>query len=70
MTIALQADGEPAPGLLHQAHPASNEGVVMGLAAYPNDIMGKLERFVGTLRCVSLVLLELLLSSFEIHMRS
>jgi len=46
----LQNDGEPAPGLLYQAHPASNEGVVMGLAAYPNDIMGKFERFVGTLR--------------------
>ena len=47
---STQAFGEPAPGLLHQAHPASNVGVVMGLAAYPNDIMGKFERFVGTLR--------------------
>jgi len=45
-----QAHGEPAPGLMHRARPAANEGMVMGLAAYPNDIMGKLERFVGTLR--------------------
>jgi hypothetical protein len=45
-----QAHGEAAPGLMHKAHPLSNEGVVLGLAAYPNDILGKLERFVGTLR--------------------
>jgi len=42
--------GEPAPGLMYKAKPLSNEGVVMGLAAYPNDILGKFERFVGTLR--------------------
>jgi len=45
-----QVHGAPAPGLMHKAHPASDSGVVMGLAAYPNNIMGKLERFVGTLR--------------------
>ena len=45
-----QRDGQPAPGLMHRATPPSNEGMVMGLAAYPNDILGKFERFVGTLR--------------------
>ena len=42
--------GGGAPGLMHQAVPASNEGVVMGLAAYRGDVLGKYERFVGTLR--------------------
>jgi len=45
-----QVNGEAAPGLMHKASPPSNEGVVMGLAAYPNDVLGKFERFVGTLR--------------------
>jgi len=45
-----QKNGDPAPGLMYKATPKSNEGVVMGLAAYPNDILGKFERFVGTLR--------------------
>jgi len=39
-----QQHGDPAPGLMHKARPPSNFGVVMGLAAYPNDILGKLER--------------------------
>ena len=50
--LAMSASGAAAaPGLLHRARPPQpHAGVVSGLAAYPNDIMGKFERFVGTLR--------------------